>query len=137
MKKAISLLLALTMVFALCACGDANTSSTKDKTIKTEEQAIGRVKAGYNTSNYIALGLGFTFYSSPDYGVCSATQNEDGSWDVVLKGNMTGSLNETKTNVKKYGFELGCCPSAGSGKFHTIISQLSLYPLIVSCPKVC
>lgn len=105
MKKAISLLLALTMVFALCACGDANTSSTKDKTIKTEEQAIGRVKAGYNTSNYIALGLGFTFYSSPDYGVCSATQNEDGSWDVVLKGNMTGSLNEKKTNVKKYGFE--------------------------------
>lgn len=104
MKKAVSLLLALTMVFALCGCGKS-ASSAEDKTIRNEEQAIGRVKGNYYTSNNIALGLGFTFYSGPDYGVCSATQNEDGSWDVVLKGNMTGSLNETKTNVKKYGFE--------------------------------
>lgn len=111
MKNAISLLLALTMVFALCACGDANTSSAEDKTIKTEEEAINRVKnCQYSSGNYytegrIAGSLGFIFYARPDYGVCSATQNEDGSWDVVLKGKMTGSLNETKTDIKTYGFE--------------------------------
>lgn len=102
MKKIVALLLVFVMVFALCACGGSTVDSNK---ITNENQAINTVKGWYDTPDRICDALGFVMYANPDYGVCSANQNSDGTWDVVLKGKMTGSMNETKTDIRVYGFE--------------------------------
>lgn len=102
MKKITTLLLAFAMVFALCACGGSTVDSNE---ITNEIQAINTVKDFFDTPERICDALGFVMYANPDYGVCSAEQNSDGTWDVVLKGKMTGSMNETKTDIRTYGFE--------------------------------
>ena len=107
MKKALSLILALVMCLSLCACGGGSGDKDTPKTIDTEYDAISAVKGDtgpFGTASRIASGLGFMFYSDPNYGVCSAERNDAGDWTVTLKGNMSGYTNETKTDFDSCGF---------------------------------
>ncbi len=103
MKKIVLLILILIFTLSFCACG----KKEKDTTIDTAQEAISAVKSdngAFSTASRIASELGFYFYSEPNYGVCSAEMNEEGSWTVILKGNMSGFTNETKTDFDNYGF---------------------------------
>lgn len=124
MKKWIALLLALVMCLSLCACGskrddaddddderDEQVEETAEPAITTESQAISAVKndgySDYNiTAQAIARKLGFNQFYDPDYGVCEAEQNSDGSWSVTLNGSMSGYTDEYHSEFEKMKFKV-------------------------------
>ena len=75
-------------------------------TVSSESEAINKVKNYYFTEDYIAKELGFNSFYSPDYGVCDASQKFDGSWEVKLKGNMSGYIDDYNSEFRNYDFSV-------------------------------
>ena len=106
LKKAMCLFIAMLMICSLCACG-SSSSASDEKKIETSNQAINAVKeSGMGIDQKIARILDFTEFYDPDYGTTTASQNSDGSWTVVLKGSMMGYVDEYKSDLKSYKFEV-------------------------------
>lgn len=111
MKKALTLLLVLSLVFSIAACSNSKSSSSDsddDSTYipdynythsMTESEAIAAVKNYRSTSQEIADLYGLKFYYTPDYGTCTATKSYSGdSWSVTLKGTISGYTDDYKSN---------------------------------------
>ena len=106
LKRLLCLMLALLTISSLCACSNGSSgSSTYDRDkIKNSYDAIDVVKEYHFTESEIARELGFNSYYDPEYGTSTASQNEDGSWDVTLKGNMSGYIGDYHDNFETYRF---------------------------------
>lgn len=110
-------MLALLIIGSLYACGNGSSgnSSYSDSDdvskIETSYAAIRAVK-NYMSGTFlsveqqIASKLGFKNFYSPDYGTETATQNYDGSWNVTLKGKMSGYTDEYHDDFESYKFEV-------------------------------
>ena len=100
-KISISILVFL-MLFSICAC-----NSTDETTITSSIGAINAAKNKgkiNNAAEQIACDLGFSYYEDPYYHSSSATQNEDKSWTVTLKGDITGYKDNLRTQKEQYQF---------------------------------
>ncbi len=109
-KKSLCLILVVVTIFALSACGSSSSTSSTQK-IETSSQAINKVKnylsgTSFSLEQQIAGALGFNNFYDPQYGTSSARQNSDGSWDVTIKGSMTGYVDEYHDDLKSYKFEV-------------------------------
>jgi len=116
MKKAIKLT-SIALVLLMCAlcfagCGsNSDSNGGSDKRVTSESQAIYEVKnymhgTSFSLEQRICGALGFKNFYSPDYGTSSATKNSDGSWDVTIKGSMTGYIDEYHNDLETYKFEV-------------------------------
>lgn len=99
-------MLALLAIGALCSCssGSSGNSTYDSDKIKYSSEAVKVVKEWSYTEREIARELGFNSYYDPEYGTSTASQNEDGSWDVTLKGNMSGYIGDYHDNFETYRF---------------------------------
>ena len=102
MKKVISLLLVLCMVFALTACGDSTTTndSTTDNTAKTEASADNNGPAGGENARKIYIGTWYESYYTSAH--TSIYDNPD--VDDVEEAQM--QLDNMRAVEAKYGIEL-------------------------------
>ena len=111
--KLVSFILIILMLgISLLGCnGDSDSysyyddySDYSDNTgIKYSSQAIQAVKND-NLEQRIANALGFKKFYSPEYGTSSAEKNYDGSWDVTIKGNMSGYVDDYHDDFESYKF---------------------------------
>lgn len=119
MKKWIALLLALVMSFALCACNrsdeKADSANNEEEIVEmreiTESEAVDAVKndvfGGTNmTEQSICSALGFKQFYTPDYGTYDAVQNENGTWEITLRGSMSGYVDDYHSEYETKRFEL-------------------------------
>lgn len=113
LKKLLCLVLAVLLLFGVCACGEStgSTSTESEKKIETSSQAINAVKnyasgSAFSLEQRIAAALGFNNFYSPEYGNSSAAKDSDGSWDVTIKGNMSGYVDEYHDDFETYKFEV-------------------------------
>jgi len=117
LKRTLCLMLVLLTIGTLCACGSGGSgnSSYSDSDnvskIETSSAAIRAVKnymsgTFFSVEQQIAAELGFNNFYSPDYGTETASQNYDGSWDVTLKGKMSGYTDEYHDDFESYKFEV-------------------------------
>ena len=106
LKTVLCLISALLIIGTLCSCssGSSGNSTYDSDKIEYSSEAINAVKEWNFTEIEIASELGFNSYYSPEYGTSTATQNEDGSWDVTLKGNMSGYIGDYHDNFETYRF---------------------------------
>ena len=114
-KKSLCLMLVVVTIFALSACGSSSSTSSTQK-IETSSQAINKVKnymsgTSFSLEQRIAGALGFNNFYDPQYGTSSATQNSDGSWNVTIKGSMTGYVDEYHDDLESYKFEVSATVS--------------------------
>ena len=108
MKRTLALILALILCLSLAACGGSDSSSDSGNTITSANEAIQAVKSGNgwtDAANEIAVDLGFKRYGDPSWGTCSASQNPDGSWDVTLKGKISGYTDDYNDNFESETFD--------------------------------
>ena len=117
LKRALCLMLVLLTIGTLCACGSGGSgnSSYSDSDnvskIETSSAAIRAVK-NYMSGTYlsveqqIAAKFGFNNFYSPDYATETANQNYDGSWDVTLKGKISGYTDEYNDDFETNKFEV-------------------------------
>lgn len=105
MKRIISLLLVFATIFTLCACSNGKDEDKK-KTIDSSGSAIAAVKSYALTEGRIANGIGFKTYvkGKTNYGSTSANKNEDGDWEVTLKGSMWGYTDEYQNDLDYRAF---------------------------------
>ena len=120
--KTISVVMVLlTCILCFAGCGnDSSNDGGSSKQITTPSEAISEVKnflsgTSLSLKHRIAMELGFNNFYDPQYGTSSATQNSDGSWDVTIKGSMSGYVDEYHNNLKSYKFEVSATVSE-SGK---------------------
>ena len=97
------------LISVLCFIGCKNSYGTKN--ISTPSRAIRAVKnymggTDFSLEQRIAGALGFSNFRNPKYSSSSATKNGDGSWDVILKGSMSGYSNDYNNKFKTYNFEV-------------------------------
>ena len=97
--------------FFVCCQNEYNNkekSTNEGNSIKvySESQAISLVKNRYGLNEQIARTLGFKTYAPPEYGICSANKDTDGSWNVSLKGNMGGFIDDYRMDLEYYKFEV-------------------------------
>ena len=121
LKKALCLILASLMLCFLCACGSAsntdyNSNKSDTEKITTSSQAINAVKnymsgSPFSLEQEIAAALDFNNFYPPDYATSSATQQNDGSWDVTIKGKMSGYVDEYNDDFETYKFEVSATVS--------------------------
>lgn len=88
MKKFISCLILIAMLFSLCACGNSN-NETSTTTPSTTEKAPGK----YADSKY--LGAWYNADSTEDTIVC--TLNDDGT--AIFKNDQNATWEETSTGI--------------------------------------
>ena len=108
MKKIIVCFLLLITCLPLFACGNSSSSSGNKTKITNHTQAVNYVKNGDRITNaaYEIRGdLGFKKYNTPSWGSCTASKNDDGSWDVKLCGSMSGYTDDYNNNFERYSFE--------------------------------
>lgn len=108
-------LLMCTLCFASCG-SDSDNGEGSGKQITTSSQAISEVKnymsgTSFSLEQRIAGTLGFNNFYNPQYGTSSATQNSDGSWNVTIKGSMTGYIDEYHDDLESYKFEVSATVS--------------------------
>ena len=121
-KKTICLIIIALAVFSLSACGTSSDSSNENSNgannnsyvetkIEYSSQAIRAVK-NYMSGTFLSVEqqiagkLGFNNFYSPDYATETAKQNYDDSWDVTLKGKMSGYVDDYNDDFKSYKFEV-------------------------------
>lgn len=97
------------LMSVLCFIGCKNSYGMKE--ITTPSRAIKQVKkymggTDFSLEQRIAGTLGFNNFHNPKYSSSSATKNGDGSWDVILKGSMSGYDSEYDNKFKTYKFEV-------------------------------
>lgn len=120
------------LLLCLCACGDStepeeDSTEQKTNTISSEYEAINMVmNSGYGSrfdlTHRIGACLNFTRFSNPAYGSKKAVKLDDGTWDVTIKGSMTGSTDEYATNIETKKFEVKAHIDE-SGKVSIIVSR--------------
>ena len=121
MKNAVKII-SVVMVLLMCilcfaGCGnDSSNDGDSGKQITSSSQAISKVKnymsgTRFSLEQRIAGALGFNNFYAPQYGTSSATQNSDGSWDVTIKGSMSGYLDEYHDDLESYKFEVSATVS--------------------------
>jgi hypothetical protein len=97
------------LISVLCFIGCKNSYGTKE--IATPSRAIKQVKnymggTDFSLEQRIAGTLGFNNFHNPKYSSSSATKNSDGSWDVKIKGSMSGYVSDYNNKFKTYNFEI-------------------------------
>lgn len=97
------------LILVLCFVGCKNSYGVKQ--IATPSRAINHVKnymggTSFSLEQRIAGTLGFNNFNNPKYSSSSATKNSDGSWDVIIKGSMSGYASEYYNKFKTYNFEI-------------------------------
>lgn len=114
LRSILALIMAIAVMSTICinlvGCSDSGSgsSSTTKETI-SESKAIAIAKDSSRVQNAIAEKYSMKFFYTPDWGTCTATQKSDGSWEVVLKGNISGYTDDHKTNFiydKKFTAEV-------------------------------
>ena len=106
LKTILSLVMAIVVMSAICfnlvGCNDSSSNSgsgsSTSKNSISESEAISLAKESSRVQDAIADKFGMEFYYTPSWGTCTATQRSDGSWEVVLKGNISGYTDDHKTN---------------------------------------
>ena len=102
------------VVLLFVIIGNSNSSNSgssyNDSKIEYSSEAIRAVKnymsgTSFSLDQRIAGELGFNQFYSPDYGTETAKQNYDGSWDVTLKGKMSGYVDQYHDDFESYNFE--------------------------------
>ena len=115
MKKTLKpiciILSAMLLFFNVTGCGNSSSSSGSNESITTSSQAISAVKnympgSALSLNQKIAGALGFKNFHDPQFGTSTATQNSDGSWDVNIKGNMSGYVDDYHDVFESYNFEV-------------------------------
>lgn len=76
---------------------DSDYSSGSSTTSITRSQAISYAKSSSIVLDKIADLYGLKFYYTPDWGTTTATQDSNGHWKVVIKGTISGYLDDYKT----------------------------------------
>ena len=116
-KRVLCLMLVLLTIGTLCACGrgrsgnSSYSNSDNVSKIETSSAAIRAVK-NYMSGTYlsveqqIAAKFGFNNFYSPDYATETAKQNYDGSWEVTLKGKISGYTDEYNDDFETNKFEV-------------------------------
>ena len=105
-------LIAVVIIFTIKGCSTSSGSfSNSGESITSSSQAINAVKnynsgTPFSTEQLIASELGFNNFYSPEYGTSDATQNEDGSWEVEINGNMSGYVDEYADEFENYKFTI-------------------------------
>lgn len=106
-------LAAVVLLFAIIGESNSTNSSNSysDTKIEYSSEAIRAAKnymsgTFFSVEQQIAGELGFNNFYSPDYGTETAKQNYDGSWDVTLKGKMSGYIDQYHDVFKSYKFEV-------------------------------
>lgn len=97
------------LILMLCFVGCKNSYGVKE--IATPSRAIKQVKnymggTDFSLEQRIAGTLGFNNFHNPKYSSSSATKNSDGSWDVKIKGSMSGYVSDYNNKFKTYNFEI-------------------------------
>ena len=93
-----------------CSSGGSNDSDYGEQ-ITSSSQAINAVKnynsgTPFSTEQLIAHELGFNNFYSPQYGTSEAYQNDDGSWEVEINGNMSGYVDDYADDFENYKFTI-------------------------------
>lgn len=117
-KRVVCLMLALLLLGSLCACGKKSSgssssggSSSSVTKIESSSAAIRAVKnymsgTALSVEQQIAAKFGFKKFYSPDYGTETAKKNYDGTWEVTLKGKMSGYIDDYLDDFETYKFEV-------------------------------
>jgi roadblock/LC7 domain-containing protein len=66
----------------------------------TKSEAISIAKESSTVQNKIAAAYGMKFFYTPDWGTVTATEYSGGSWEVVLKGTISGYTDDYKTDFE-------------------------------------
>ena len=111
MIKKIVALTITALVLAVCFLSCNSDDASDSVEITTSMQAINVVKnhmAGtfLSTDQRIAGKLGFNNFYSPDYGTSTAEQDEYGDWDVIIKGSMSGYVDEYHQDFETKKFSI-------------------------------
>ena len=98
----------ITAMLAGCCCPSGDSSDTgnddyayddnNSKSSISESEAISIAKKSTEVQKAIANKHGLKFYSTPDWGTCTAKENYNGDWNVELKGNISGYTDDYKKN---------------------------------------
>lgn len=112
----------LICLLSIVGCGSDESNGRTE--ITTEAQAINAVQNYMNGTSFsleqkIAGELGYKNFYSPDYATESATQNGDGSWNVTIKGNMSGYVDEYNDDLESHRFEV-CATVSIEGRVNNI-----------------
>ncbi len=105
-------IIAIIVVFSFKGCSSSDGKNTSfGETITSSSQAINAVKnynsgTPFSTEQLIASELGFNNFYSPNYGTSDATQNDDGSWEVEINGNMSGYVDDYADEFENYKFTI-------------------------------
>ncbi len=105
-------IITIIVVFSFKGCSSSDGKDTSfGETITSSSQAINAVKnynsgTPFSTEQLIASELGFNNFYSPNYGTSDATQNEDGSWEVEINGNMSGYVDDYADEFENYKFTI-------------------------------
>ena len=84
-------------------------SPASNAVITTADEAIQAVKTYPGTSQTIANYFKFKNFYEPEYGTCTAVPAKDGSingWNVTLKGNMSGYVDDYHSELENQTFTL-------------------------------
>ncbi len=105
-------IITIIVVFSFKGCSSSDRKNTSfGETITSSSQAINAVKnynsgTPFSTEQLIASELGFNNFYSPNYGTSDATQNDDGSWEVEINGNMSGYVDDYADEFENYKFTI-------------------------------
>ncbi len=107
MKKLLLIMILVVMICSICACATSVVGTYEENAIvDCEENAIDTAKHDTWVIDDIARKLRFKFYHDPIWGTCSAEENYDGSWEVTLKGKMSGYTDDYKEDFATKPFKV-------------------------------
>ena len=117
LKRVFCLMLVLLIISSMCACSQESSENTShsdgqySSTIDSSSDAIKAVKnymsgTALSVEQQIAAKLGFNNFYSPDYGTQTAEKSYDGSWEVTLKGKMSGYTDDYRNDFETSNFEV-------------------------------
>lgn len=106
-------IVAVIIIFSFkgCSSNDNDGLAYRGTTISSSFEAINAVKnynsgTTYSTDQLIASELGFNNFYPPKYGTSEAVENDDGTWDVEIHGNMSGYVDDYVDEFENYKFTL-------------------------------
>ena len=98
----------ITAMLAGCCCPSGDSSDTgnddyayddnNSNSSISESEAISIAKKSTKVQNEIANKHRLKFFSTPDWGTCTAEKNAHGDWHVELNGNISGYTDNYKTD---------------------------------------
>ncbi len=96
MKKIIFILIAVALMFSLFSCGVGDN----EETVVSGYTAVAIAKNSSYVQNQIASKYGLEIFYTPEWGTCTYDSNDSGTWNVTLKGTISGYTDEYKSDFE-------------------------------------